>query len=123
MESDLQRYYHIDYRDRWRFDRNGHRILTLRRIHVLIRHLPPDCAVARAEGSSGLTNVEILLMDLYGATVGEQHPLYPKPVRGSDPDRERRLQAARLRARERQRAIDAGEIPIAYEQPPTTLRT
>jgi len=77
---------------------------------VLIRHLPPDCAIARAEGASGLTNVEILLMDLWHATTGEQHPLYPKSSKTTDPDREKHVQAAKVRARERQRAIDAGEI-------------
>ena len=110
VEADLQRYYQIDYRDRWRFDAGGHRVLTLRRLGVLIRHLPPDCAVARAEGSSGRTDVEILLMDLYGAMTGEQHPRYPKESKAVDPGREKRLRAARLRAHERQRAIDAGEI-------------
>jgi len=100
----------IDYRNRWRFDADGHRILTLRRISVLLRHLPPDCAVARAEGSSGFSNAEILLMDLYGATAGVQHPLYPKGSKGVDPKREKALRSAKLRARERQRAIDAGEI-------------
>jgi hypothetical protein len=110
VESDLQRYYRIDYRDRWRFDQNSHRLLTLRRIGVLLGQLPPDCAVARAEGSSGRTNVEILLMDLYGATTGVQHPLYPKTAKAFDPEREKRMRAAKVRARERQRAIDAGEI-------------
>ena len=77
---------------------------------MLIRHLPPDCAIARAEGSSGRTDVEILLMDLYGAMTGEQHPRYPKDSKAVDPERAKRLRAARLRAHERQRAIDAGEI-------------
>jgi hypothetical protein len=82
----------------------------LRRIGVLLRHLPPDSAVARAEGSSGFTNAEILLMDLWHATTGEPHPLRPKGTKAVDPKREKALRAAKVRARERQRAIDAGEI-------------
>ena len=54
--------------------------------------------------------MEILLMDLYGAMTGEQHPRYPKDSKAVDPEREKKLRAARLRAHERQRAIDAGEI-------------
>ena len=100
----------IDYRDRWRFDANGHRVLTLRRIWVLLSHLPPDSAVSRAEGSPGWTNTDVLLMDLWGATTGELHPLYPKSSKAADPAREKALRLAKGRARERQRAIDAGEI-------------
>jgi len=85
-------------------------VLTLRRIGVFLRHLPPDCAVARAEGSPGWTNADVLLMDLYGASTGVQHPLYPKDSKGVDPEREKALRSAKARARERQRAIDAGEI-------------
>jgi hypothetical protein len=57
-----------------------------------------------------LTNTDILLMDLYGATTGELHPSYPKSSGAVDPEREKAKRAARVRARERQRAIDAGEI-------------
>jgi len=49
-------------------------------------------------------------MDLYGASTGVQHPLYPKGSKGVDPEREKALRSAKARARERQRAIDAGEI-------------
>jgi len=41
---------------------------------------------------------------------GEQHPSLPKSSPITDPEREKRLRAARIRAHERQRAIDAGEI-------------
>jgi hypothetical protein len=44
------------------------------------------------------------------ATTGEPHPALPKQSPIADPEREKRLHAARARARERQRAIDAGEI-------------
>ena len=49
-------------------------------------------------------------MDVYGATAGALHPLYPKSATAVDPEREKAKRAARVRARERQRAIDAGEI-------------
>jgi len=110
VESDLSRYHNIDYRDRRRFDPDGRRKLTLQMIAVRVRYLPPDSATARAEGSSGRTDVEVLLMDLYGAMTGEQHPRYPKDSKAVDPEREKHLRAARIRAHERQRAIDAGEI-------------
>lgn len=111
VEADLQiRCNGVDYRDRWRFDANGRRILTLRRIGVLLRGLPPDCETARAEGSSGRTNVEILLMDLWSATTGELHPFYPKNSKAADPAREKAIRLAKVRQQERQRAIDAGEI-------------
>lgn len=42
VEADLQRYYQIDIADLWR---GG---LTVRRLSVLIQHLPADSAVAAA---------------------------------------------------------------------------
>jgi len=41
---------------------------------------------------------------------GEPHPALPKSSPITDPERAKRIRAARIRARERQRAIDAGEI-------------
>jgi hypothetical protein len=49
-------------------------------------------------------------MDLWHATTGERHPAYPKAIKAVDPAREKALRLAKARARERQRAIDAGEI-------------
>lgn len=111
MESDLQVHCNgIDYRDRWRFDSEGRRRLTLRRIGLLIRHLPPGSATALATGGTGWGLSDHLLADIYGATAGEAHPSKPKPVKGSDPARDKARRAAKARARERQRQIDAGEI-------------
>jgi hypothetical protein len=100
----------IDYRDRWRFDSEGRRKLPLRRIGVLVRHLPPQSATALATGGSGWALEHYLLADVYGATAGQAHPGVPKQVKGSDPAREKAKRAALARARERQRAIEAGEI-------------
>jgi len=79
-------------------------------IAVRVKHLPPDSATVIATGGSGLTRTDLLLMHTYEATTGEPHPWYPKQDKGSDPAREKAKRAARARARERQRAIDAGEI-------------
>jgi len=110
VESDLSRYHQIDYRDRWRFDADGARKLTLRMIAVRVKHLPPDSATAIATGGTGWTLADHLLADVYHVTAHEVHPWKPKQDKGSDPEREKAKRAARARARERQRAIDAGEI-------------
>jgi hypothetical protein len=39
LEADLRRFYHVDYRDRWRA------ALTLRQIWVMVRRLPHDAAL------------------------------------------------------------------------------
>lgn len=110
MESDLSRYHQIDYRDRWRYDDNGVRKLTLRMIAVRIRHLPADSSIAIARGGSGWLIGDYLLADLFHATSGRAHPANPRPDAPPDPVREKSLNAARARAKERQRQIDAGEI-------------
>ena len=110
MESDLSRFHHIDYRDRWRFDSEGRRKLTLRMIAVRVKHLPSDSATAIATGGNGWTLADHLLADVYQATSGNPHPWKPKQDKGSDPAHEKAKRAARARVRERQRAIDAGEI-------------
>lgn len=104
MEADLQRFYRIDYRDRWRGD------LTLRRIWVLIHHLPGDSASARALGGPGLDTTHVLLADVFAALVGKPHPLRNVTPAAPSPARVARLRDARRRAAERQRAIDSGEI-------------
>jgi hypothetical protein len=110
VEVDLSRYHQIDYRDRWRFDENGARKLTLRMIAVRVKHLPADSATAKATGGTGWTLTDHLLADVFHATGGNPHPWKPKQAKGSDPERAKRVRAAKARARERQRAIDAGEI-------------
>lgn len=110
MEADLQRWYQVDIRDRWRFGPDGVRRLTLRRLGVLIRALPPDSATAVAAGGSGWRLADHLLADLFHASTGKPHPGLPKAVTVPDPERDMRVRRARARARERQRAIDAGEI-------------
>ena len=110
MESDLSRYYNIDYRDRWRFGPDGRRLLTLRMIAVRVRYLPPESATVTESGGSGWRREDFLLAHLYQAFTGEPHPGLPATSPIANPEREKALRAGRARARERQRAIDAGEI-------------
>jgi len=79
-------------------------------IWVRIRHLPPDSATALALGGSGWRIEHYLAAHIFHAIAHEPHPALPNTSPIADPEREKRLRAARARARERQRAIDAGEI-------------
>lgn len=69
VESDLQRFWGIDYRDRWR---GG---LTLRQIAARLSHLPADSALAVTMGRRSPT--ELLLMDIYEPLAGRAHPSRP----------------------------------------------
>lgn len=103
----------IDYRDRWR---GG---LTLRRIGLLIRRLPPESsvgAVAR-DGKPWWTLTDHLIDDLRMSLTGTKkkpakpHPLRPRPSRRRQdmtPQRRVRLDDARRRARERRAALGRG---------------
>ena len=109
VEADLQRIYGIDYRDRWR---GG---LTLRRLHVLIRHLPPDSATAVALGGPSWSIGDHLLDDIRMALThskkrpAKPHPLRPRGRRKKTLD-PRRLAAGRRRRAERRDAIERGDI-------------
>lgn len=111
MEADLQAHYGIDYRDRWRGD------LTLRRIYVLIKHLPPEshCASLSRDGRPHWPITAHVLDDLRIAmTSTKDHPTKPYPTR-FPPKRvsgqlRRKIQDGRRRRRDRQAQIDAGEI-------------
>lgn len=110
VEADLSQYHHIDYRDRWRFDEAGTRRLTLRRIVVLLRHLPADSATMRALGRPGLRFEHYLLADLFTAMTGRPHPAILKPEPVVDPKREKKLRDATERMRARRDALNAGQI-------------
>lgn len=99
VESDLDRFWGLDYRDRWRFDAEGQRRLTLRQIHARITNLPADSALAIAMGKR--TPVELLLMDLYEPIAHQAHP--ERPLR-PEQVAERRAAAAKL---ERERELKA----------------
>lgn len=92
VEADLARFWGVDYRDRWRFDADGRRRLTLRQIHARLSHLPADSAVAIAMNRR--SPMELLLMDLYEPLAGRPHPARPlSPEQAA----ERNAEAARQR--------------------------
>ena len=78
VESDLDRFWHIDYRHRFLFQ-DERRRLTLRTIHTRMSNLPVDSAVAIAMNGGKLhkTGTELLLMDLFEAQTGRRHPSRP----------------------------------------------
>jgi hypothetical protein len=76
IDSDLEQFWHLDYRDRFRFDVDGRRRLTLRKIHDrILLHLPAESATAIAMGTR--TPVQLLLMDLYEGITRTAHPSRP----------------------------------------------
>lgn len=124
MEADLQRFYGIDYRDRWL--RSGRIVpdttrvrgdLTLRRVWVLVRHLPDDSAVADIHrGHKPRWSLEAhLLDDLRMVWTGTEkkpatpHPQRPKPdtTRKDSPERRRKIADARRRQKERRERFAA----------------
>ena len=110
VESDLSRYHQIRYSDRWRFDSNGGRRLTLRELAARVAHLPPESATSRALGGDGWRLEDHLLADIYGATAGQAHPWLPVHETPKDTARDKRRADALVRKHERERAIAAGEI-------------
>jgi hypothetical protein len=116
VEADLARYYGIDIRDRF----GG--TLTLRRLAVLLRYLPHDAALYRLDPDLQFvswTRTDHLLDDIRRQLAAFAGDKDPKPSAGRfpglgsmpvSPERQKRLQAARRRARERRRRVAAGEI-------------
>ncbi len=116
MEADLQRFYGIDYRDRWHADPRQR--LTLRRLCVLIlRNPPPEGWVARRLlGGSVWTLTNHQLDDLRLTleallTDSKKHKPKPDPnrptgaserrLKRNTPERQRKLADARARSRAR----------------------
>lgn len=79
VESDLNRLWDLDYRDRFRFDNDGNRRLTLRQIGVRVTNLPMDASLAAKlhGGKAPLTRTDLLLMDLHRDFTGVVHPERP----------------------------------------------
>jgi len=89
------------------------RLLTFRRLAVLVRHMPPESPVAIALGSPGWRVGDFLLSDLYHATTGKAHPARPKPSKVNPvktSEQARKVRSARRRANARREAIRRGEI-------------
>lgn len=80
----------FDYRDRWRFDPDGRRRLTLRQINVALSCASPadsPLAIAQNDNRLPLTTTDVLLMDVYEAITRRAHPSRPM----TDADRDKRL--------------------------------
>lgn len=81
VESDLDQYWHIDYRDRWRFDPDGCRRLTLRQIYVRLSNLHSDSALnAAVHERPRLSDAALVGMDVYEVLAGRRHRSRPMSV-------------------------------------------
>lgn len=122
MEADLSQYHQTDYTDRWRTDEHDRPRLTLRKIAVLVRHLPVDSAVVRTYEGWTAWRIEHALLDDIRMTVQASIPAKKAPKIQTHPDRPKAMKppptpaqvrarnAAKKRAAERRRKIAAGEI-------------
>lgn len=108
MESDLSRFHGIDYRDRWRFDENGCRKLTIRMIGVRITSLPADSALnTHFRGNeTPWTLTDHLIADLVERLAGIKYVSRPGATNEEDEKENRRenRRAGALKRAERQRA-------------------
>lgn len=106
VEGDLSEYFGIRYTDRWRFDADGRRRLTLREILVRLQFLPPGARVVRHYngGRARWTDEEILLSDVFHALTGKPHPARPAPpTKAVSPEREK-LRRRRVREKHARQA-------------------
>lgn len=96
LEADIQRVYGIDLGGLWRGE------LSVRRLVVLVRYLPPDAAVWSEQSGVdfGWSLTDYLLADLFHVLAREPHPARPSPKRDKKRDAGR-LAAALLAQRER----------------------
>jgi hypothetical protein len=64
------------------------------------------------DGEAPWTITDYLLAHVWSALTGEKHPALPKDISRtqSDPQRQAKVNAAKERAAQRQRLIEAGEI-------------
>jgi hypothetical protein len=94
----------------WRFDENGRRKLSLRRLHVLIHHLPADSATHIELTGDGWTLEHYLLAHIFQANAGIPHPALPKTSESEDPIRQKKIEEFKERARIRAEKIANDEI-------------
>lgn len=82
--------------------------LSLRRLSVLVEHLPSGCATRAAIDGFGFgwTEDSYLLADVFHAVAGMEHPARPKPPKRND-DLVARLKAQRERLAAEQPREDA----------------
>lgn len=105
MEVDLARFYQIDYRDRYRTTPAGRPRLPIRRLLLLVDHLPPESAFAseRAERYP-LSREQAALYDLYAAFSGQQHPYPTAKAKAEQAERKKELIARKSQERRAQNA-------------------
>lgn len=118
MEADLSRFHGIRYVDRWRFDSQGYRKLTLREIWVRIQQLPGDAQIVRHfnNGRPRWDDDTYLLSDLIHVLSGKPHPARPKSVSGDSKLSKERI-ARRAKAR-RKYAAKRRQQKVAGQQQP-----
>lgn len=120
MEADLQRYYGTDLRDRWIRNDADRPVLPLRRLWVLISHIPADAATADALRKQPAWSIEAHLLDDLRMVLtssekkpAKPHPDRPKPPAATpDPHKvadARRRRAARHRKFAEQAQAEGGE--------------
>lgn len=104
MEADLQRFYGVDVRDRWRRTETDVPELTLRRLWVLIAHVPAHAATADALRKQPAWSIEAHLLDDLRMVLtstekkaAKPHPERPRPA-PSRPDPHKVADARRRRA-------------------------
>lgn len=74
MEADLSRFHGVDLADLWRGE------LTIRRLSVLLHHLPADAAlrsIGLPSAAFGWDVNTFLLADVFHALTGKPHPQRP----------------------------------------------
>lgn len=108
VASDLKRFWHVDYRDRW----TGN--LTLREIWTYIRRVEPTSCIARADngGKHVWTEPDFILANIYQALTGqiyEGRPLKPEEL-------ERAIEAMRAK----QQHVDKLKSRQAHYGSPST---
>lgn len=110
MEGDLRAVYGVRYSDRWRYDENGQRRLTLREIWVMLQDLPGDSRVVKKlnGGRPRWDDDTFLIADLIHVWTGKPHPARPKPVAGTSKlDSPRRQEILQKRAARKRRERNA----------------
>jgi hypothetical protein len=100
VESDLDRFWRRDLADRYRFD-GDRRLLTLRQIHARLQNLPAESSLAIALGRR--SGAELLLMDVFKAIAGREHPARPLTPEEAAQARAEQSAVAEARAKYRER--------------------
>ena len=110
VEADLSRFHQVRYSDRWRFDAEGCRRLTLREIWVRIQELPGDARIVKHYngGRPRWDDQTYLIADLIQVHTGKAHPARPAPPKDRVDKRETperaRIRVQRVKRLEAKRA-------------------